>query len=264
MEHPMIAYVELPPEANRIDRELKSAAAEIVEHLPLTGKQELLDNGTDLFTHTSDGWVFIRNGVFKYYFGSKLIRLYSAGDLIVVLPTGHEIGCTCISEFGAEVCIFKAGDLEKHLGTHPSEVPLLLRYLTLQSTMMHVLCAAFMTEDMHPDLNIRKFDPGSVIIAEGAPAREIYQMIQGNAVVTVNNVHVGEVAAGEVFGEISFFTESTRSATVIAKTECLVQVMGKDEFITLVQLKPSVNLAISKTLSHRIVETNRRIAGQED
>ena len=40
--------------------------------------------------------------------------------------------------------------------------------------------------------------------------------------------------------------------------------MDKDEFVTLVKLKPTVNLSISKTLSNRIVETNRKIAGRKE
>ncbi|MBN1761325.1 MAG: cyclic nucleotide-binding domain-containing protein [Chitinispirillaceae bacterium] len=260
----MIAYIEVPPEATRIDETLKALAADITKNCAAIGKTERLDNNTDLFASVPSGWIFIRNGVFKYYFGKRLIRLYSTGDLIPVTPDLHEYGCTCNSEFGAEITIFETAALGHYLEKDPRTAEQLIEYHIMHATMMHILCAAFMTEELQPDLSLRSYQPGEIIIAQGDPAHEIYQMIQGDAIVTVDETEVGSVASGEVFGEISFFTDGTRSATVTAKTECMVQVMGKDEFITLVKLKPSVNLAISKTLSHRIVETNRKITDHTD
>ncbi len=258
----MIAYVEVPPEVTRIDEMLKPLAAGIVQQCAECGRTQQCDNTTDLFASLPESWVFIRTGVFKYYFNKRLIRLYSSGDLISVAAVAVESGCSCVSEFGSEITVFETEPLSIHFREHPEVAEQLLHYQTLHATMMHLLCAAFMTDDLHPDLVIRSYHSGEMIIAQGEPAREIYQMIQGTAVVTVKDVEVGSVNAGEVFGEISFFTESTRSASVKARTECLVQVMGKEEFITLVKIKPSVNLAISKTLSQRIVESNRKIAGE--
>jgi CRP/FNR family transcriptional regulator, cyclic AMP receptor protein len=258
----MVAYVEVPPEVTRIDEMLKSLATGIVHQCAESGRTQQCDNTTDLFTSLPEGWVFIRKGVFKYYFNKRLIRLYSSGDLLPIAAIAVESGCSCISEFGSEITLFETEPLSIHVRKHPEAAELFLRYQTLHTTMMHLLCAVFMTEDLHPDLSIRSYHPGEVIIAQGEPAREIYQMIQGTAIVTVKDTEVGTIDNGEIFGEISFFTESTRSATVKAKTECLVQVMGKEEFITLVKIKPSVNLAISKTLSQRLMQTNRKIAGE--
>ncbi|MBN1307894.1 MAG: cyclic nucleotide-binding domain-containing protein [Chitinispirillaceae bacterium] len=258
----MIVYIEVPPTVDMLDKEMKTLGGLLRATLSTSGTPLQLDRGTDLLSCVSNGWVFIDNGIFKYYHRNKMVRLYETGDLLPLTSLNVASECRCVSDFGTTIRIFENREIADHLAAHTDDIVHFLRYTAVHSTLMHILCASYSSEDLHPDFTIRTFKPGSIIIAEGAPALEIYQMIQGTAVVTVKNVEVGIVESGEVFGEISFFTESTRSATVIAKTDCTVQVMRKDEFLTLAKLKPSVNLAISKILSQRLVETNRKIAGE--
>ena len=257
----MISYIEMHPAAELLDKESKALGGSIIRSIAAETTSLQLERGTDLFSCVKDGLVYIDKGIFKYYHRNKMVRLYETGDLLFTAPLAVNAECRCSSEFGAAVHLFDNKKLTAHFTAHPGDAPLFLRYFALQSALMHLLCAAYTTDDLRPDFSIKKFDPGTVIISEGAPALEIYQMIQGIAVVTVNKVQVGKVEAGEVFGEISFFTGSTRSATVTAETECIVQIMGKDDFITLASLKPSVNFAISKTLSERLVATNKKISG---
>ena len=258
----MIAYIEVPSVVNELDLESKRLGSEINPEITNFGETIKLDTGEDIFTSLKNGWVFVQNGIFKFFYQNKLIRLYSAGDAIPLAPPeNHE--CRCVSEFGSEIIYLSHEDTTHFFQKHNDLSTVFFRLLSIQSNLMHILCACYATEDIRPDITIKKFDAHSVIIAEGDPAKEIYQMIQGKATVTVNAVQVGTVEEGEVFGEISFLTESSRSATVTAETECLVQVMNKSDFTTMIKLKPSVNLAISKTLSQRLVETNRKISEQQ-
>ena len=257
----MIAYIEVPPAADVYDRELKTTGAIIAERLGGSGRRMQLERNSDLCAVSPGGWTFIRCGIFKCYFGSRLVRLYETGDLPVFAFLPDLPGdLRCTSEFGSEVTIFDAGDIALHIATHPGDAALLIRHVSLQSTLTHILCAAYTTDELRPEFRIREFEPGAVIIAEGAPALEIYQMIQGDATVTVRSVEVGKVGAGELFGEIGFFTGLARSATVTANTACTVQTMNKSDFLALARMKPSVNIAVSKTLSERLVETNRKIS----
>jgi hypothetical protein len=258
----MIAFVEVAPAADLYDRELKSTGAAIVERIGTSGRRMQIERNSDLFTLTRDGWIYIHAGIFKCYYNDRLVRLYERGDVLMFSPVADSLaGFHCVSEFAAEVTVFETNDITRLLGSTPDDAALMLRYCMLQSTLMHILCAAYASGECRPEFRISEFTPGSVIIAEGAPALEIFQMIQGTARVTVRGVEVGRVGEGEVFGEISFFTGLARSATVTATSDCMVQIMDKDDFIALARLKPSVNLAVSKTLSQRLVETNRRLAG---
>lgn len=259
----MIAYIEVPPIVEQLDNSSKETGNEINTSLSSFGTRMKLESGTDLLRHAGSGWIYIQKGIFKYFYRNRLVRLYSTGDIIAITALQQDSECRCVNEFGAEIHSFSNEEMVRYTASHPEDSRRLFDYLAMQSTLMHILCALYTTDDVRPDINIKQYEPDEVIIAEGDPAHEIYQMIQGDARVTVKGVKVGEVKSGEVFGEISFLTESTRSATVTADVTCAVQVMGKNDFTAMLKLKPSVNLAISRTLSQRLVETNRKISEQQ-
>ncbi|MFN5698867.1 MAG: cyclic nucleotide-binding domain-containing protein, partial [Cyanobacteriota bacterium] len=68
------------------------------------------------------------------------------------------------------------------------------------------------------------FAAGEAIVEEGAPGRSLYQLIRGRVEVlkqgqSGRKLHVAELGAGEVFGEMTLFQGLPRSATVRALEE---------------------------------------------
>jgi CRP/FNR family transcriptional regulator, cyclic AMP receptor protein len=252
----LITYIEVPPEIEKLDSQSKTICEQMFHLITGRGSTMQCNNGFDLLSLPGNALVQIKQGIFKYYYNNKLVRLYESRDCIPLFDQPPTSDCRCVSEFGADITIFALDNID----ISPAFSTLFMLFVSIQSRLMHILCASYINDEAQPNFTIQRFDVGATIIAEGTPAHEIYMMIQGTAVVTVKNVKVGVIEPGEVFGEISFFTAGMRSATVTAKTECLVQVMRKEGFLALVQLKPSVNLEITKTLSQRLIETNRQIA----
>ena len=177
----MIAYIEVPPIVEMLDNESKTIGREINAVLASFGRSEKLDSGTDLLSRTESGWVYIQNGIFKYFYRNRLVRLYSTDDLIAIPALQNAPECRCVNEFGAVVHLLNNEEMVRYTSANPEESRRLFRYLTLQSTIMHILCSAYTTDDVRPDIAIKRYDPGAVIIAEGDPAHEIFQMIQGSA-----------------------------------------------------------------------------------
>ncbi|MCM2255531.1 MAG: cyclic nucleotide-binding domain-containing protein [Vicinamibacteria bacterium] len=77
-------------------------------------------------------------------------------------------------------------------------------------------------------LTLRTFDPGDVLVSEGAPGNSLFVLTTGDARVYVRNpigrnVEVARLGEGEWFGEVSALTGQPRSATVVAAdwVECL-------------------------------------------
>ena len=67
--------------------------------------------------------------------------------------------------------------------------------------------------------------------------------------------------AGEPFGEMALLTNSTRTATIKAETDCEVLRLDRSSFLELVREQPGVALAIAATLSRRLAAmlwTSRR------
>ncbi len=102
--------------------------------------------------------------------------------------------------------------------------------------------------------------PGDVIVKEGDTDKTIYLVQSGklNVFVSENGrpKKVGEINEGELLGVMAFVTNSPRSATVIAASECeLVKVSGESFNKTMDKLPPWLQGFI-KTLMKRIVEHN--------
>lgn len=255
----MITYNETPPRVDMLDSESRTRCEMLSSLLSDTGTIQQCSNGFDLLSLPAGSVVLIRKGMFKYFYTAKLIRLYHDRDMLL-LPTISGTECRCISEFGAEIVLYTQEQLQT-ADIAQEAMKLLIEFSAIQSEIMHILSTIGRPDDVTPDLKFNEYAAGSTILEEGEPAREIYMLVSGKASVTVKGVVVGTVHPGEVFGEISFFTTGTRSATVSAEDDCMVQIMTREDFVSLVKVKPSMNIAISKTLSERLIDTNRRIAG---
>jgi CRP-like cAMP-binding protein len=124
------------------------------------------------------------------------------------------------------------------------------------------LSSAYLKQEFKSDFALKEYQEGDLIMQEGETPEEIFELISGSAVAIYNDEAVGRIKEGEVFGEISFLTERTRTATVQATRKSLVRVTGKDDFSDLIKHNPQVIIAISKTLASRIIELNEKISEQ--
>ena len=84
-------------------------------------------------------------------------------------------------------------------------------------------------------------------------------MLEGEAVVTVHDTEIGRIKDEEVFGEISFLTGATRTASVKTVTKCLVQVIKGEDFEHFTKHRPSLIFKLSKTLAQRLTDVNRKL-----
>lgn len=62
-----------------------------------------------------------------------------------------------------------------------------------------------------------RFAPGEAVVREGEASRALYVVVGGGAAVTAAGRELGQLTAGEVFGEMAFLTGEPRRATVRAR-----------------------------------------------
>lgn len=104
-----------------------------------------------------------------------------------------------------------------------------------------------------------------VICSQGEPGDRMFVIQTGCAEVVReegdSEVVLGELEAGDVFGEMSIFDKQPRSATVRAKGEARILTLDKRAFLKRVHEDPSLAYQIMKKMSQRIRRLNEELEG---
>jgi len=112
----------------------------------------------------------------------------------------------------------------------------------------------------------RQSVPARKVLCEfGAPSNEMFIILSGQfSVRTKDGVQVALINPIAPVGEMGMFTGETRSATVTAKEDATMLVLGRAHLDALLRRNPDIELAIARnlirTLAQRIREANREIA----
>jgi CRP-like cAMP-binding protein len=98
----------------------------------------------------------------------------------------------------------------------------------------------------------RTYAAGEEIVREGSTGTALYIVLSGTARVVRGGEAIGEVKAGDFFGELALIEEHPRSATVVAavETECLL--FPAWEFTALLEEHPEIAVPIMRALIGRL------------
>src|SRR5262245_27065107 len=101
--------------------------------------------------------------------------------------------------------------------------------------------------------------PGTVFFAENERASRILLkrdkmdfLVEGQVALTGKGKPLGAVKVGEICGEMAAISESPRSATAVARSECRVISLDDKQFYAALQKKPEFALMMLGTLIQRL------------
>ncbi len=120
-------------------------------------------------------------------------------------------------------------------------------------------------------MRLRRVKHGTVLIREGEVTHTDFMMLILEGEVLVDNevtsmddsMVMSIIGPGSLIGEMGVLDAAPRSATCTATSDLAVAVMSRESLLKLIQGNPAVGarlmLAISKRLSDRLREANRKI-----
>jgi CRP-like cAMP-binding protein len=110
----------------------------------------------------------------------------------------------------------------------------------------------------------KEYEDQEVICRQGEPGDFMYVVQAGRAVVTHEQGDtesvVGDLAAGDVFGEMAIFDRQPRSATVRAQGSARVLTLDKRAFLRRVHEDPTLAFRILERMSQRIRGLNEEVS----
>src|SRR5206468_3705872 len=92
---------------------------------------------------------------------------------------------------------------------------------------------------------------GKELIREGEVGHEFLVVLDGEVEVRHDDKVVATRGAGEYFGEIALLSDRPRTATVVAKTPVSVEVIGRREFLTMLDNEPEVAAQLRTAMDQR-------------
>jgi CRP-like cAMP-binding protein len=99
------------------------------------------------------------------------------------------------------------------------------------------------------------YGPGEVVLRQGDPGDSLYVVRAGSVAVQVGapgtRREVATLTGGQFFGEMSLMTGESRSATVVAKSDCECYIVDKAAFKEILDERPELAGIISEILSRR-------------
>lgn len=97
------------------------------------------------------------------------------------------------------------------------------------------------------------FREGKELIREGARGREFFVLLDGAVEVTQDGHRINQLGAGDFFGEIALvLPSSVRTATVTASTAVEALVITGQNFRSLLQRSPKIELKVLKAAAERL------------
>ncbi len=205
----------------------------------------------------------VRSGTITIVSKGVEVACYEAGDLVGV---GRVFGLPFSElkvEEPVEIDLIQRDDFVQFVNSDPMRQHRWSNYLLTTTALYQEVLAHFHVQvQVQTPKGFQQIRQGDVIIREGDVADTVYQLMSGSADVTVNNVTVGEVLNGEIFGAMAVFTGEERNATVTARQDCQLLAIPKNQFVDLIRAQPETAITLLDNMSRRIKSLNEQVIRQ--
>jgi CRP/FNR family transcriptional regulator, cyclic AMP receptor protein len=95
---------------------------------------------------------------------------------------------------------------------------------------------------------------GTVLTREGARGAEFVIVLEGAVEVRRGDAVVKTLGPGDYVGEIALLGRQPRTATVVATTPVIIEVLDRREFATLLTDNPELSAELLSTMAERLAE----------
>ncbi|MBV8387657.1 MAG: cyclic nucleotide-binding domain-containing protein [Acidimicrobiia bacterium] len=99
---------------------------------------------------------------------------------------------------------------------------------------------------------------GKVLVEEGKPGHEFFLIINGTASVKRGKKEIVKLGPGQYFGELALLDRGPRSASVVAKDDMELLVLGQREFAGVIDEVPTLAHKLLTSMAQRLREADAK------
>jgi CRP/FNR family transcriptional regulator, cyclic AMP receptor protein len=201
----------------------------------------------------------LEEGMVRCQLDGKPLFYLEAFDLIGDTPVLLDDRAEISSEFTVRIKSYDRAQFLSAVNATPEFARAWSDYLEYRLSMYAELMAALTSKGDPVHASTLHFNKGQVIIVQNSIAKDVYTMLSGEADVYLDDNQIGEVLEGEMFGAMAATTHLTRTASVIARTNCVVLSVPKEYFLTLAESHPRTLLKLIDDMTRIITSQNEKI-----
>lgn len=122
----------------------------------------------------------------------------------------------------------------------------------LQQTPLFEQTSVETIKDILREADSVQFGPDQIVMMQGEPGDAMYVVLSGKLRARQSGNPVGEINAGEFFGEAALLTDEKRQATIQTVTSCDLICISKDLFHRVMQKHPEQMQDVASTITRRV------------
>ncbi len=212
-----------------------------------------------------DKLYYLKEGNVSVKVAEKEILILEKGDLLNnqsvqnIIGSGLHFGV----KPGVSVESISLEQLYTFLNKNSDQINQWFAIMSLIQVQLYQVISALTKKEKRAKPGFNRYKAGMEIIKEGDEADYVYSINDGTAVAVHNGIEVGEIKKDEIFGAIAVLTNQKRTASVLAKTNCTVLMVHKDEFSQLVRTHPNLFLNILSSLAEKITSLNKKVSSSD-
>jgi len=262
----MLADVELSQDFAILNQQYKELISALLGVVGIPGiPQEVAPAGQGNFRgYEGNQFYVVERGTIGIHYHGRLVYSLEEGDILlpdIAGAAGQHGEVYYRSLAGARLLAYPALEFMRRVFDDPSAIRLWSRLLVTYSGLMLRITAAHVPEESPATPGFEDYAAGEIIIRQGDRADYVFTLSSGVAEVLVDDVTVGRIGEGEIFGAMAALTHAERSATVRAKTACSVVKVPKEQFTELIKSNPSTIHSLLVDMANSIVNLNEQLVG---
>jgi CRP/FNR family cyclic AMP-dependent transcriptional regulator len=259
----MFTIVEPPSEFEPLNRRCGELLAEILSLVTIKPETFKLRSSTPLYStdQSKDYFYIVREGNLAYTLRDRTLFYFQEGDCIGFEKELDVYTPIISSDFAVVLDRYSQKAFLDQVHSEPRLQILWQEFLGRYIAALYVVARSLFKDSETVVPEVRSYNQGDIIIEQGSKSDEVLTLADGIAEITKNGQKVGQLSSDDVFGVLSALTNTSRDATVIATTDCLVLSMDSKSYLELLSARPQLVHTLLTDMANTIVNSQNQLAG---